>query len=98
MNHKEAEVNIIPISKTMLQSHSFGGIVDFLVTQGHSKYNSAPTSRNNPCHKRVYYKWRAVGLFCLQDRHLGSRGSGNSAGDDISIQFQGASPSSRTFT
>lgn len=46
MNHKEAEVNIIPefpISKTTLQSRSFGGVVDFLVTQGHSKYNSAPT-------------------------------------------------------
>lgn len=48
VGQNEVEINIIPefpISKTTMQGYSFGGVVDFLVTQAHSKYNSAPTHR-----------------------------------------------------
>jgi hypothetical protein len=50
MRNEEAEVNIIPqfpISKTTHQGHSFGGVVDFLVTWAHSEYTGAPTRHIN---------------------------------------------------
>ncbi|KAI9463146.1 hypothetical protein HD554DRAFT_2125002 [Boletus coccyginus] len=43
VGQNEMEINIIPefpISKTTMQGYSFGGVVDFVVTQAHSKYNS----------------------------------------------------------
>lgn len=50
MRNEEAEVNIIPefpIPKNTFQGHSFGGVVDFLVTQAHSEYTGAPTQQIN---------------------------------------------------